>query len=737
MPLLALISLCAGSLAAAPSESGARASLWSLAPLERPAIPTVSRSEWLRNPVDAFVASRLEEAGLTPLPEADRRVLLRRLSYDLTGLPPTLSEIETFVGDPSPDAYARQVERLLTSPRYGERWAQHWLDVVRYADSDGFEYDRPRPHAWRYRDWVIDAFNADKPYAQFVAEQVAGDELAPDDLSALAATGLHRLGPLRKNAGFQYVEKERQELLVEMTDTVGAAFLGLTIGCAKCHDHKFDPLSQADYYRLQAFFAGTVADDHSLATEAETESHKAATATWEEQQKKLQDELAQLELPHRQAIEATRRAQLSQAERDALAREAKKRTLTEKFLANKATAALRVDPATLLARLQGAEAARHDELRTRIERHAVDKPAALPAVRAVKETVDETPATYVLRAGIAGAREARVEPGFPAAVVVDGLGEAPSLAKLETSTSAPPGTRGRRTELAQWLVSTRHPLTARVFVNRLWQHHFRGGLVSTPGDFGHMGNEPTHPHLLSWLASEFLRTGGSVKAMHRLILNSAAYRQRSRLTARGSLEGQLLAGRRRLRLDAEALRDSALSVAGKINFHAGGPGVRLPLLEAIAQQMYVGVWRPELDVAQHSRRSIYRFVKRNLQPALLWAFDAPSTVASCAERTVSTHPGQALDLLNGPFLNEQAVAFATRLAAEVGVDAPLRLVEQAYGHAFGRRATQQEKDLGVKFLNAQRQIIASEGKSGRESRQSALVDYCLTLFNLDEFLFVE
>ena len=727
-----------------------RGSLWSLAPLQRPAVPEVRDSSWVRTPVDAFVAARFDEAGLAPLPEADRRTLLRRLSYDLTGLPPTAAEIDAFVRDASPDAYERQVERLLASPRYGERWAQHWLDVVRYADSDGFEYDTPRPHAWRYRDWVIQAFNVDKPYARFVAEQIAGDELLPGDIDARVATGLHRLGPLRKNAGFQFVEKERQEFLVEMTDAVGAAFLGLTIGCAKCHDHKFDPISQADYYRLQAFFAGTIAQDHTLATAAQEKAHKDLMAVWTEREKTFQDELTTLEEPYRKEIESDRLAQLSQSVRDAHATPAEKRTLDQKFLANRASAFLKISPTDLLARLTAEDVARWRQIQERIEGHVVAKPAPLPTVRTVMEHASEQPATYVLKGGIVGARAALVEPGFPSAVAVDevvplavisstdsdGVDSNDTGAEHEGVVSA--GTHGRRTMLARWLVSKQHPLTARVFVNRLWQHHFRGGLVLTPGDFGHMGSEPTHPRLLSWLASEFLRSGGSTKAMHRLLVHSATYRQRTRRTRRGSMEQELLVGQTRLRLDAEALRDSALAVAGELNVQAGGPGVRLPLLEAIAQQMYVGKWRPDSDEAQHRRRSIYRFVKRNLQPALFWAFDAPSTVVSCAERTVSTHTAQALDLLNGPFLNGQAVAFAHRVLKEVHSEVPEALVERVYTHAFGRAPTSHEKRLGEEFLAAQQAAIAGEGTAAaRHAIQAALVDYCLTVFNLDEFLFVE
>ena len=742
----AMLGAMLGALADAADPPAA---LWSLAPLERPAVPAVTQHGWTRNPIDAFVLARLEEAGLDPAPEADRGTLLRRLTFDLTGLPSTPDELDTFLNDPAPDAYERQIKRLLSSPRYGERWAQHWLDVVRYADSEGFEYDGPSHHAWRYRDWVIAAFNADKPYRDFVAEQVAGDELVPGDLAALTATGVHRLGPVRRNAGFQYVEKERQEFLVEATDTIGNAFLGLTIGCAKCHDHMFDPFSQADYYRLQAFFAGTVAHEHSLATAAEKEAHEAATEAWTERQKELAAELAAFEAPHREAIEVERRARLPPAKRDALAKDEKQRTLEEKFLANRAQAAVKVTPADIEARLRGADVERHRALTAKVEHQDTTKPAPPAAVMTVKETLDEEPETYVLRAGIVGAREARVEPGFPAAVDTGFLasleppGGSANEARSAGSTAgdesqAQHGTVGRRSRLARWLVAPEHPLTARVYVNRLWQHHFRGGLVSTPGDFGHMGNEPSHPELLSWLASELLRQGGSTKALHRMIVRSAAYRQRTRVMQRDGPEDRLLAGRRRLRLDAEAIRDSALAIAGTLNLETGGPGIRMPLLEAIARQMYVGKWRPHADVSQHARRSIYRFVKRNLQPALFWAFDAPSTVVSCSQRTVSTHPGQALDLLNGPFLNQQAAAFADRLRRDVASGEPRRLVERAYLYTFGRHPTTDELQLGVDFLAAQEKLVPREQATNPdEKRRVALIDYCLTLLNLDEFLFIE
>ncbi|MBX3439328.1 MAG: DUF1549 domain-containing protein, partial [Planctomycetaceae bacterium] len=419
---------CVAAIAALMGEGPGTAAddaHWSLVPPVRPVTPACRDRQWCMTPIDAFIHSQLALRGLEPSSEETRARLLRRASLDLTGLPPTFEEVQAFVTDPSPDAYERAVERLLDSPHRGERLAQMWLDVVRYADSDGFEYDTARPWAWKYRDWVIAAFNEDLPYDQFVRDQIAGDELHPSNAAKQVATGLHRLGPFRENAGIQDEEKNRQELLVEMTDAVGFAFLGLTVGCAKCHDHKFDPFSQEDYYGLQAFFAGTIPADVPTADAVEANAHEARIKEWKETVDRLQQQIAELE------------------------------QVTTGSEPGSPSASSAEQVVTLRSQLE-------------LLQHA--EPPPLDRVMAVREMDSTIPSTFVLIRGEPGQHGPSVEPAFPASL---------STASL----SIPDDDRTeRRAALAAWLTADDHPLTARVMVNRLWQLHFGRGLVATPND---------------------------------------------------------------------------------------------------------------------------------------------------------------------------------------------------------------------------------------------------------------
>ncbi|WP_315851953.1 DUF1549 and DUF1553 domain-containing protein [Tautonia rosea] len=646
--------------------------------------------DWVKNPIDAFILRGMEEFGLEPAPSTDRATLLRRVSFDLTGLPPTPEDVEAFLGDSKPDAYERVVDRLLNSPHYGERWGRHWLDVVRYADSDGYEYDDARPHSWRYRDWVINALNDDLPYDRFVLEQVAGDELSPDDPIAHVATGLHRLGPLRLNAGNQEEEKNRQEVLTEMTDMIGSAFLGLTIGCARCHDHKFDPIPQADYFRLQAFFAGTEFRDLSLASDSEQRAFDERLERWKSRRDRLRKEL---------------------------------RSLDESG--------------------SGEDPARRDELVTAIDAHDATKPEPPAGVMTVSEVESHAPPTFILFRGEPGHHLDQVDPQFPGAI------NGPDPHRM-SKTAAQSGTAGRRASLARWLADPSHPLTARVMVNRLWQHHFGRGLVATPNNFGIMGEPPTHPDLLDWLAVEFAEGGFRLKAMHRLMVTSATYRQSSKGSDQGLEEDPdnlLLSRMPRRRLEAEVLRDQILAVAGTLNRTPGGPGVRLPLEPEVANQVYKGRWEPTPDPDEYTRRSIYLFVKRNIPLPFMEAFDAPDTLVSCGERNISIHAGQALALLNSSLLDEQSRNFARRLLAEVGPDPDL-LADRAIEFALSRPARPEERARARQFLEGQTALLEAEAeaKAPVPSLRSegvdpalcaALSDLCLVLMNLDEFLYVD
>jgi hypothetical protein len=639
----------------------------------------------VRTPLDAFLLERLLKEGMRPAPEADRRTLARRLWFDLTGLPPSPEEVDAFVNDPAPDAWERLVERLLASPHYGEQWGRHWLDVVRYAETEGFEYDRHRPGAWRYRDYVIRSLNADKPYDRFVEEQIAGDEIAPSplpspprgegrqnspsllggegkgegDRDCLVAAGFHRLGPVRRNAGNQDVAASRNEVLTERTDALGAIFLGLTVGCARCHDHKFDPIPQQDYYRLQAFLAAVHEHDIPLA-DAKT------VAAWKVRADKVQTEI---------------------------------RTLEKE-----------------LARLHGAARMRLEE---RLKEARRRLPAPLPTISTVRDVEEQRTPIHLLKRGDWEKKGDRVGMRLPGAFLP---AEAPEL---------PADTRNPRVLLARWITSPDNPLAARVLVNRVWQYHFGKGLVETPNDFGANGEPPSHPELLDWLACEFLgplflpsppsdggegkKRGQRLKALHRLILLSSTYRQASRSPADVRLLGRFP----RRRLAAEEIRDAMLSVAGRLDREAGGPSAVVPVQRELVQLLYdPDQWAVTKDERQHDRRSVYLLAKRNLRLPFMEAFDRPDLQTSCPRRESSTHVLQALELLNGRTSNRLADAFAARLRREAGSDARQQ-VERAFLLAVGRPPTEKERLLAVEFL-----------------KDHPLREFALAVFNLNAFLYV-
>ncbi|HMC88763.1 MAG TPA: DUF1549 domain-containing protein, partial [Gemmataceae bacterium] len=467
---------------------------WAFLPPQPQAPPPVRAAEWIRTPVDAFILARLEKAGLTPSPPADHATLIRRLALDLTGLPPSPGDVARFLHDPSPEAYANAVERLLASPHYGERWAQHWLDVARYAESNGYEADGERIHAWRYRDYVVRSLNEDKPFDVFLTEQLAGDQLAKDkdrrsNSELLVATGFNRCGPIHLVGGNTDPEVNRQEVLTEMTNGVAAAFFGLTLGCARCHDHKFDPVSQADYYRLQSFFAATQAKDLDIATEAERAAYARRLAEVDARIAPLNKSVNELEAPYRARLEAAKKAQLEPKYRAALAVDAKKRTPEQKKLAADAEALLKITWDEVVGALTAADRARRAAWRAQI--HALEAQKPLPPARAWAIEDEGKTETHVLVRGNPHRKGPEVEPAFPRVLVKDDGHDTSRPGRLD------------RLALARWLTRPDHPLTARVLVNRLWQHHFGRGLVATPNDFGLRGEPPTHPELLDWLACEF------------------------------------------------------------------------------------------------------------------------------------------------------------------------------------------------------------------------------------------
>ncbi len=671
---------------------------WALIAPKRVEPPSVAKTDWARNDIDRFILARLEKENISPSPEATKIQLLRRLSLDLIGLPPPPTELEAFVDDPSPDAYEKQVERLLASPHYGERWARHWLDLARYAESEGFKADETRPDAWRYRDYVIDSFNSDKPYDRFIKEQIAGDELWPADPAARVATGFNRHYPDESNA--RNLLQRRQEILNDITDTTGAVFLGMTFACARCHNHKYDEIAQADYYRLQAFFANVRADDRMILLPPDKyKEYQAKLAVWEEKTKSIRAEMAKIEEPKRRALLKDYFDKYPKEVQTALNKKPQERTPLEWHYYYKAM--LYMDPAShqFLAdadnaakALKGDAKKRYDELKAELDQFKDIYPGDLPVGTGLVDVGRDCPPTYILRKGVYDAPAQEVQPEFPAALAGD---TKPSIKPLENST-------GRRTALAEWLASPGNPQTARVMVNRIWHHHFGKGIVGTPSDFGVQGDRPTHPELLDYLATEFVKNGWSIKAMHRLIVNSATYRQSAGydpIAAKIDPEDRLLWRYPRHRLEGEVIRDSALAAAGLLNPKMGGPSI---FPEVPAGMESRGGWHVNDDASERNRRSVYVFVRRNTRYPMFEAFDMPDTHESCGRRYNTITPIQALSLLNDRMTMDWAKAFAGKVIAAAGDDEQ-KQIETAYQMAFDRKPTHGDEQGawggGCRFLS--------------------------------------
>lgn len=616
---------------------------WAFQPLKRPALPALQDTERLRNGIDYFVQARLRTEKLEALGEANRRTLIRRLSLDLTGLPPTADAIAQFQGDKAPDAYERLVEQLLASPHYAERQAQHWLDLARFAETDGFEHDKLRKHAWKYRDWVIQALARDLPYDDFIRAQLAADELTPQDPDGRIALMFCLAGPDMPDINSQ--DERRHTLLNEITSTVGSVFMGLQMECAQCHDHKYDPISQADFYRLRAIFEPAVQVKRYVSVEALRETSRSTADS-------------------------------------------------------------------------------HLMIRGDFRRPGMVVKAAFPRIVNSPETR---------------------------------LSDLPVTAK----------TSGRRAALANWLARVDHPLTARVIVNRLWQSHFGEGLSRTPSDFGLVGQAPSHPQLLDYLATELIRRQWSLKQLHYLIVTSATYRQAGRvadlansepethqLTARLDRserldpENEWLARFPRQRLDGETIRDVMLAVAGTLDSQQGGAGVRPPLSKELVDTLLKKQWEVDPDPRQYQRRSIYVFARRNLRYPIFELFDRPDGNASCSRRNQSTTAPQSLFLLNSRFSLQTAQQFAgTGLSLTSDQEA---FIQWVFQRALARPATVVELQRALLFLKDQANRAQQESRpSGQLAlpvpvptrlnpyQATAYTDLCLAIFNLNEFIYVD
>ena len=717
-------------------------SYWAFQPVKKPITPTVKQRSWVKTPIDAFVLKELEAKEIAPAAAADKITLLRRATFDLTGLPPTPEEVAAFVADRSPKAFEKVVDRLLASPHYGEKWARHWLDLARYADSDGFKADDTRPNIWRYRDYVIKSFNADKPYDRFVKEQLAGDELWPEDADAVVATGFNRHFPDEYNA--RNLLQRRQDILNDITDTTGAVFMGMTFGCARCHDHKFDPILHKDYYKLQAFFAGSRAkDDYVLASKSEQAEYNRQRANWEAQTKDLREQIAKLEAPALKTLYDDGFEKFTEDVKDAVNTEPEKRNPMQWLMYHKAQWQLHYgvdeDGNGVGQKLKGDAKKEWEALRKQLAAFDSIKPKPLPIGSGLTDIGREAPATHVLKVGAYDVPLDEVQPGF--LTIID-----PRPAKVVPTANS--NSSGRRAALANWLTDPKNPLTPRVMANRIWTYHFGRGVVATPSDFGFAGDTDGNLELLDWLASTFVEQGWSIKKMHRMILLSSVYQQSSvfnEAAAKVDPDNKLLWRFHRQRLTGEEIRDAVLAVSGDLNPQMFGA----PVFPEIPAGLDIrGGWKKNESEDAKNRRSVYVFVRRNSRYPMFAAFDMPDTHESCARRSVTTTAPQALSLLNDKVILRAAQSFAGRVLNDCQSDVNAQIAT-AYRLAFSREPDAAERQLALEFLRKQSTIIKTQLEEKKPvalpakltapidpAHAAAFTDFCHALFNSNEFVYV-
>jgi mono/diheme cytochrome c family protein len=721
---------------------------WAFKPIERPEAPAVAAADWARAPLDRFVLARLEAEGLAPAPEADRRTLARRAALDLTGLPPDPALLEAFLNDPSDDAYETFVDRLLATEQWGEHRARYWLDAARYGDTHGIHIDNYR-EMYPYRDWVIRAFNRNKPFDEFTLEQVAGDLLSEPSLDQLVASGFQR-NNITTNEGGVVPEEYEAIYAKDRAETVGNVFLGLTVGCATCHDHKFDPILQKDYYSMQASIFGYVEIDYPLLDRDEADAYFAAMRDVDDRQQPLHDEVDAIETPYREELRAQMiRERFPENVQAAAFKPEAERTPGEQLLA---TQVLTINPprAQVAAALTPEDNARVDELNAEIAALEDQRPPTPAMAHIVTDgdyrfapdgpgdqvigcpecrTPPDVDGTYLYEEG-GPAYQAppnyfliRGDPFSPGSPMSPGFLTAATYGDPPTEIPRPDGrTSGRRLALAEWIASRDNPLTARVMVNRIWHHHFGRGIVRTLDNLGRMGDTPTHPELLDWLAVEFMDRGWSVKEMHRLLMTSEAYQMASAHEDAGNRaadpENRLLWQYRPQRLEAEALRDAIMTVSGGIDLTVGGPPVFPHVPQELLEASRNGYWENQADGPEVWRRSVYVYRRRSLGFPFFDTFDLPDQNQTAAARNVSTVATQALTLMNNEFVLNQARLFAERLerAAPGDVD---RQIDLAYRIALTRPPAPDEAEIA-------RGLVSSQ----------SLVDLTHVMLNLNEFLYL-
>ncbi|HUG69599.1 MAG TPA: PSD1 and planctomycete cytochrome C domain-containing protein [Pirellulaceae bacterium] len=674
---------------------------WAFQPLVRPEVPVDDNDNWSRNEIDRFVFARLSEQGMQPAPQADRNALVRRLYFDLLGLPPSRDEIEVFVQDESTDAWEKLIDHLLDDERYGEHWARYWLDLVRFAESDGWNQDAFRPHLWRYRDYVVNSFNNDKPYPQFVRQQLAGDEIQEDNPEHLAAAGYLRLGI------YEYNQRDARghwnDIMNELTDVTADVFLGMGMACARCHDHKFDPLLQKDYFQLRAFFEPiSWRDDIIGATQAEQAEHEKQLAVWEKATLEIRDQIDALIKPYHDRKWKSTADKFPLDIQACFYKPVEQRTSWEHQMAYLVTRQFYEEGGGPLNGIKKEDKEKYDALNAELAMFDHIKPQPLPQLTTAMDFSGTPSPTVIPDAN----NQTPIAPGFLAVLADQSIGEVPKLPELSRST-------GRRTALAEWIGRPDNPLTTRVIVNRIWQEHFGQGIVSTANDFGHLGQLPTHPELLDWLTVTFVEGGWSIKRLHKRILMSAAWQQSAyhpranEYQTKDPAESLLWRSRIR-RLKAEQVRDAMLSISGELQTEVGGPSVD----------------------AKTPRRALYVKSFRNTPDSFLAAFDIANGLKSVAERNSTTTPTQSLMMLNGDYALDRAKAMAEQLESR-GFATPDELLQHAFRLTWGRPPTKSELTNSLQFV-----ATAPDGEQRRVD-PDRLIDFCHVLFNSNEFLYVD
>jgi Protein of unknown function (DUF1553)/Protein of unknown function (DUF1549)/Planctomycete cytochrome C len=674
---------------------------WAFQPLAKPDIPDIEKDEWSRNEIDRFVHARLAEQEMSPAPQADRATLVRRLYFDLFGLPPKPEQIDEFVNNTSPDTWEQLVDHLLNDQRYGEHWARYWLDIVRFAESDGWNQDAFRPHLWRYRDYVVNSFNSDKPYPEFVRQQLAGDEIQEDNPEHLAAVGFLRLGI------YEYNQRDARghwdDIMNEMTDVAGDVFLGMGMACSRCHDHKFDPLLQRDYFKLRAFFEPiSWRDDIVGATKAEKAAYEKQLAVWKDATTEIRKKIDVLIKPYHDRKWKSTIKKFPLDIQTCFNKPVEQRTSWEHQMAYLISRQFYDEAGGPLKTMKKEDKAKYDALNKELATFDDIKPKALPKLTTATDFAG-TPAVTVIPDT---PNQTAVEPGFLSVLSNQPVGDTPKFPKLPDST-------GRRTALAEWIGRADNPLTTRVIVNRIWQEHFGQGIVSTANDFGHLGQPPTHPKLLDWLTVTFVEDGWSIKRLHKRILMSAtwqqsAYHPQADDYQKSDPAEKLLWRSRVRRLKAEQIRDGMLSVSGELQSQVGGPSVD----------------------GKAPRRSLYVKSIRNTPDAFLHAFDVANGLKSVSDRNSTTTPTQSLMMINGQYTLGRAKKFAERLVKRKFASHG-EMLTHAFRLTWGRSPTEAELADSLQF------IAAATGEEQPSFDRERLVDFCHVLLNSNEFLYVD